>query len=838
MSCQSRRLRCHRSITTGNRSDGSLHPPLTFPTRHCGDIRPPFVASDGPSSSCNLLPTWDVLRTLLHAPSPDTRYNAVKILLEMIEAADYQPLPLPLTDTDIAHVWHILLLTIGRPSPSWWKDAHPKQQRALLTMLFLQASNERRQWMWATAQAQCASPPYGNGTLAATVATLLKWNFPLWMIPNSMTIMEHALTTNSWGTMSALLGTLRFWFHPVPPPPPMATALQTFLTEVLVQTRPTNSITCVVEWSAWIHVSTYLASIDPTCCSAYSPIAQSIFTIGTDGPYEVIHGVLTYLDTARPFANPWFYLTIESILRRCESFSHQAAGLLLDAICHFPDPTPMRRIIDHAGQVILNRSSETGDTETIGRDGAIAILQTAMRYERAVPFLRPYLAALRGDPTFTRESVRFLATAPYHPDLADEVIALACTALGTPDHPYAITILRRAWGTVHDESIINLVRHHADRFQPVNGTDDDRIAHILEVLSPGLYHPQFGEAIVAQITNLVANASDQYDAAESLILGMASNRRSGRPIPPSVLPSVIQACRIRPERVPAGIIRVIWDTDPEAVTDVIEAIVHHPYPPIDPIRELGTLWGQGNDALVAWLIRKIIHDHETLNRCRYIGTALTKAILDGIGRPNTDTDTIMTVWYDLIAQNQPYHLGDLIDTVIRRFRNIPPHCHAPFPAIIQTVYHRCRTAHTADTSELMPKLFASLALGWGRGDDRAILNILDTFLHDTIYHDPPNQHTTDTTDLIMGALYTIRFGWGFGLDRAIATRLRDLMAWLDTTIPHWHTTTIGTATMLAMTAGGGHPTFTDPFQLPDLFVGRDTIILARNALIRRFALDG
>ncbi len=830
MSCQYRHLCYHRSITTGNRSDGSLHPPLTFPTRHCGDIRPPFVASDGPSSSCTLLPTWDVLRTLLHAPSPATRYNAVKILLEMIDAADFQPLPLPLTDTDIAHIWHILLLTIGRPSPSWWKDAHSEQQRALLTMLFLQASNERRQWMWATAQAQCASP---NGTPADTVTTLLRWNFPLWMIPNSMTIMEHALTTNSRETMSALLGALHFWFHPVPPPPPMATALQTFLTEVLVQTRPTNPITCVVEWSTWIHVSTYLARIDPTCYSAYSPIAQSIFTIGSDGPYYAIHGVLTYLDTARPFANPWFYVTIESILRRCDAFCHQAAGLLLDAICHLPDPAPMRHIIDHAGQVILNRSSETGDTEAIGRAGAIAILQTAMRYERAIPFLRPYLAALREDPNIARDSVRFLATAPYHPNLTDEVIALACTALGTPDHPYAITILRRAWGTIHDESIITLVRRHADRFQPVNGAEDDRIAYIHEVLGPGLYHPQFGEAIVAQITDLESNAPDHYNAAEYLILGVASNYRPGQPIPPAVFPSVIQACRSRPERVPPVIIRAIWDTDPDAVADVIEAIVQHA--PVDTIATLGTLWGKGNDALVAGLIRQIIHDHNALNHRRVIGTALTKAILEGIGRPDTDTDTIMTVWYDLIAQNQPYHLGDLIDTVIRRFRNIPPHRHAPFPAIIQTVYHRCRTAHTADTSELMPKLLAGLSLGWRRGDDRAILNLLDTFLHDTIYYDPPHRHTTD---IIIGALYTLRFGWGRGLDRAIAIRLRDLMAWLDTTIPYWHTTDIGKASMLAITAGGGDPTFSDPFQLPDLFVDRNTIILARDALIRRFDLDG
>jgi hypothetical protein len=611
----------------------------------------------------------------------------------------------------------------------------------------------------------------------------------------------------------------------------MATALRTFLTEVLVQTRPTNPTTD--EWTIWYHVSTYLARIDPTSYSAYSPIAQSI--LRADCPYEEFHSVLTYLDIARPFANPWFYVTIESILRRCESLCHQAAGLLLEAICHFPDPTPMRHVIDHAGQVILNRSSETGDTETIERAGAIAILQTAMRYERAVPFLRPYLAALREDPNIARDSVRFLATAPYHPNLADEVIALACTALGTPDHSYAITVLRRAWGTVHDESIITLVRRHADRFQPVNGAENDRIADILEVLAPGLYHPQFGEAIVAQITELVANASDDYDAAVSIILGVASNYRPGRTIPPAVFPSVIQACLRRPEKVPPPIIQAIWDIDPVAVVDVIDAIVHHPHPPIDTIRSLGILWGKGNDALVAMLIRKIIHDHEVLNHRLAIGTALTKAILDGIGRTDTDTDTIMTVWYDLIAQNQPYHLGDLIDTVIRRFRNIPPHCHAPFPAIIQTVYHRCRTAHTADTSELTPKLLASLALGWGRGDDRAILNLLDTFLHDTIYHDPPNQHTTD---LIIGALYTLRFGWGLGLDRAIATRLRNLMAWLDTTIPHWHSTTIGTASVLAMTAGGGDPTFTDPFQLPDLVVDRDTIILARNALIRQFALDG
>jgi len=724
--------------------------------------------------------SWAILRSALHAHASDeSREWSVRGLVHLIRSHGWRQIP-PLDDDDILAVWPIVVHRIKQCSES---SSLAHDIRGLVAVCWKHASATTRLWMWKTMQERTKE------VYAAAVA--LHWGMPLWTLPNGITILTAAICRDPQIVDGPLRTAVEHWCDA--PDPTMTTTLRVLTTEVLIPAmlRSVRPPTVAV-----VRVLGAILCSHPDLFFDIPMVAQTIFAACADPGPEIAAIALDILATIRPLFHPAFQPTMETVVRQTTDahIRHRAANLLLMAFRDHPRPSALRQLIATAVHQIGNPAERMPI-----RMGAAAIVRAAMQWEETVPEVLPYLRTIVTNPDIPLPILTTLGWSVYHPACTTDMITLANRIIPFYHWSLVTHIFRRAWGNGCDDLVYTVAAttlHSGPR---------------VWALQDGLYSPTHGGQVA---TCIIKEYPDQ--ANECIIDGIHETYRPHRPIPPDVVPLVVQALHdpliiARDVNRIDHALRALADTDPHAALTVIHglAVRGDPQARLLAIRLAGYTWGQGYDRVVADLIRLLMHDPVVP-----VIRPLTEALLNGIERIAThavSTEVLTDVFHAMVDRVPWEGFLDIVRTIVARRESVWTGGEPPvIVKYLTTLWSRCLSGGDATIRYSVVRLILTgLRYGWGMTHPAHIFSLLDRIM-DSIRSQTQIHRRTHT--VIRAIACVLRAGWGHGADKAIAHRFHNIMVWLDTHIPDWEQTTIGTTMLLAIIAGGGNPEHCPPDQ--------------------------
>jgi hypothetical protein len=547
----------------------------------------------------------------------------------------------PLTDADVASLWTTILTTIP-PSEnlsSFWETPQASVLRDMVFILVTQASDRMRLWMWETFRT--AHSPHG-GTVSAAVRAALDWRIPLWAFPNGITDIAHALQDTPSSAMAALEDALHFWCSS--DDWAIRSGMQSLLSDVLALHVPDDPTMRAM----WLGAVDVMLRNNPSGFETVREVADAIFAACIDDRFEISDPAWDILTSVRPFTHPRFRTTVERVLQTSDHrhITEQALDLLLTDLCRIPDLEAIHRLVDDAWQTVIDP-----DRALLPSHVATDVLKRVISCTICAPVVRPYLRSLHTHAPIPRSILMELFVGnqtSYAAVLADEMIAIAMSVIGTPNHAFAFRILSRSWGKGVDAQIMEGVLRHSQSFQAVELTS---------ILAGGLYHPQHGKQVVDLITHRYPTKAAQY-----LVQGIGQGYREGQQLAPEVLSSVIRMYSDAPSAWSTNALRAVWDTDPHVALDIVKHLAEtlHPIPEAT-IRSLGYGWGRGVDDHIAKFMMQIMQHDDVLFHASTV-RAITTAICDGIG--TVSPDVMLSPWYYLIRSVPPHHRDTVVACMV------------------------------------------------------------------------------------------------------------------------------------------------------------------------------
>jgi len=770
MSCAYRNAACRASVTHRPNTDGNLptswgevdHYPsyleVTVP-----DAEKATAVPDASVQTVSAV-TWENLYCLLHSPTDVVQEVALLVLGHILHGRGWQCVP-NLTDTDIMRLWQSVLSMAECPSPP--QDALIRRfsvEAAVrhVTHLFVHcASPYVLEWMWNSIMARTESPlATTNDRYFAAVSLAVRCAFPLWMIPNGMTILKHALhhasLRNPESVMQLVYDIVSLLVtHPDHSGYRLLTA--DFLTSVLVSLTPDTP----EPLRLWLKAVGSILRINPDWFTNIPQIADTIFAACTSEHTDVVQAALDVLQTVAPYAHPRFRPTIEAVIRQKDwqrdhiAICKRATALLLESMSRTHDYDGMYHLIVSACRDIAHPNVEIPD-----RFIAVEIVHAAMQRQDCLPAIQVFLRFLHDTPEYVGyvvdTIVELLETSSYAPALTEDMIGLAKALIHTPYLSHGADILRHAWGRGNDDQIFQAALSLGYR--------DKRI----QALQPGLYSPCYAALVADHIYAIDPDRSDEH-----ILNGIDEFAHRRQPIPLSVVPAVRQACRrilaTYPSfpPIPSSVLNMLWHTDPQASLALLSQIIVH----------------------------RTVRD-EAVHR-------VIEALCSGVGYG--DPESILYLWDHLIRQSTN-NVSFTAAIILSQQRDMW-HRGSPYVplAMIRTLYHQVRALFPKqDAPNAIAQMMESLVHGWGTGVDMEILEFLDTVLSDLMAY--PQYDTLAHYHPVCAMMQVLRYGWGRGIDHAIGTCLLGLVRWMDQLEQrgeYWWPVTIGPYLLLAITDGGG-----------------------------------
>jgi hypothetical protein len=614
---------------------------------------------------------------------------------------------------------------------------------------------------------------------------------PLWTLPEGMIIISSAVRRDPQIVDGPLWTAVEHWCDA--PDPTMTTTLRVLTTEVIIPAmRRSDRLPTV----ALVRLLGAILRSHPDLFFDIPMVAKTICSACTGPAPEPAAIALDILATIRPFFHPAFQPTMETVVRQTTDahIRHRASTLLLMAFRDHPRPSTLRQLIATAVHQIGN------PTERMPiRMGAAAIVRAAMQWEETVPEVLPYLRTIVTNPDIPLPILVTLGWSAYHPACTTDMITLANRLIPFYHWSLVVHIFRRAWGNGCDDLVYTVAATNL------------RSGPRVWALQGGLYSPTHGGQVA---TCIIKEYPDH--ANECIIDGILETYRPHRPIPPDVVPSVVQALHdpliiARDVNRIDHALRALADTDLHAAISVIHglAVRDDPQARLLAIRLVRYTWGQSHDRVVADLIRLLMHDPVVP-----VIRPLTEAILSGIERISTHAvsrEVLTDVFQAMVDRVPGEGLIDIVHTIVARRGSVWTGGESPvIVECLTTLWSRCLSGGDATIRYSVVRLILTgLRYGWGMTHPTTIFSLLDRIM-DSIRTQTQVHRRTHT--VIRAIACVLRAGWGHGADNAIAHRFHDIMVWLDTHIPDWEQTTIGTTMLLAIIAGGGHPAHCPPDQ--------------------------
>ena len=770
MSCAYRNASCrasvtHRSNTDGNRptswgevSHYPSHLEVTVPVAETSTAVP-----DVPVQTVSEV-TWENLYRLLHSPTDDVQEVALLVLAHLLHVRGRQCI-LNLTDTDIMCLWQSVLSMAECPSPSHDALIRGVSVEAAVrhvTHMFVHcASPYVLEWMWNSIMARTESSPMTtNDRYFAAVSLAVRCAFPLWMIPNGMTVLKHAIhhasIRNPESVMSLVYDIVSLWVtHP--DHSGYRVQMADLATSVLVPLTPDTP----EPLRLWLKAVESILRINPDWFTNVPQIADTIFAACTSEHIDVVQAALDVLQTVAPYAHPRFRSTMEAVIRQKVwqrehiAICKRATALLLESMSHTHDYDGMYHLIVSACRDITH-----SDVEMPDRFIAVEIVHAAMQRQDCLPAIQVFLRSLHDKPEYVcfvvDTIVELLKTSSYAPALTKDMIELAKALIHTPYLSHGASILRHAWGRGYDDQIFQAALSIGYR--------DKRI----QALQPGLYSPCYAAPVADHIHIIDPDRSDG-----NILNGIDEFARRRQTIPLSVVPTVWQACRriiaAYPSfpPIPSSVLNMLWHTDPQVSLALLSQIITH----------------------------QTLRD-EAVHR-------VIEALCSGVGYG--DPESILYLWDHLIRRSTN-NVSFKAAIILSQQRDMW-HRGSPYVplAMIRTLYHRVRALFPKqDTPNAIARMMESLVHGWGAGVDMEILECLDTVISDLMAY--PQYDTLAHYHPVCEIMQVLRYGWGRGIDHVIGTRLLWLVRWMDRLErqgEYWWPVTIGPYLLLAITDGGG-----------------------------------
>jgi len=713
--------------------------------------------------------TWDILRRMLYSPNTIVQGEAVSILAYLIDHHGWQCVP-NLTDADIMHLWPIVLSMMDQaPQGPSIGGLSVETVIGTLTDVFTRCASPRvREWMWDRLMDYSEqSPKTKEDPYIAAVSRAVRCAFPLWMIPNGMTMLTHTIRhapLRGRERMQFVYDAVTLWTsRSSDPAHPQQMSI--LLTDVLIPEMPKSlsnlSPQAAERWWLWIRAVEQIIRIEPDLFTKVPRVANTMFAACTTGHTVVVRAALDVLRTVAPYEHPRFRSTMEAVIRQTQNANvrKRAIALLFESLHRTRDDDGMSRLIMSACRVLIDH-----DQESLDYFRAVDIVQEAMQRIECLPVMREALRVLRDNPSLSHEVMEWLVTIPYVPELTEEMIGFAEALLKTDRADYGAAILSRAWGRGYDDQIVRIASsiRHPDRQ--------------IRSLLPGLYSPSYAVSVVQRMRSL-----DPKQAAWNILRGVADGNVMNRPIPHAIVPDIQQAWDEldRHSAFPSSVLDPLWETEPQVAATMLARIMTR-----GPVR---------SDTA------KLVIE----GLCRGIGS----------GNPTT----ILYLWEHLVRQSTVQvlqqaagYLAQQPDVWHRGVSFVPL-------AMAQTLYLRSEKKSLLDPTvpPIIASIVASLGYGWGTGVDTKILGLLDTVMSYVMTY--PRYDVLAHPEPIHEMVRVLRSGWGRGFDDAIATRLLRVMEWMDQRNPSWGSTPMGLSVLLAMTDGGGQPTRAsadEPYTVP------------------------
>lgn len=332
--------------------------------------------------------------------------------------------------------------------------------------------------------------------------------------------------------------------------PKMIAPIRHMLIDLVLPMTPWSDDDAIL---AWIESIGTILRIDPSIGNDVPAVVDTIIAACTSD--ITFDSVFSFLTTIPLVPHPRSLATMVEIIQQTDvlGIRKEMTDHLMACCRRSSDPKLRHQLATTAGQIAMD---PTRDEEE--RIRTAVILQAAMQWRDTAEMVHPYLRMVHTDPTIPDEMLRLLSETRYPPGLTEDMIAFARSLLRTHHETHAIPILVRAWGSGYD----------------------DRIA----VLLPGLYVPDTGARVVAILSSL-----DPTNAGIHILDGIVGYRKPNRPIPPEVVPTVVQACLDSPptplvrDRI-ADVLEVIAATDFDMSLMVIQNLVMRDRPEWHDIR--------------------------------------------------------------------------------------------------------------------------------------------------------------------------------------------------------------------------------------------------------------
>ena len=785
MSCRYRSKVYRKTVRTDESgSDHAWDHRLSHPSKN--DLPAPIAATAPPhvESLQTTVPSlpWQILRDILHAPSDAERMWSVVCYSHLLVSGGWSGFP-TLTDADIAALWQVVtkIMVQQQTAQLFMRPDDGAIGTAfchLVRWCAMAASAQLRYQMWEDIRNAMSKAMLIDDAECTHIA--LRWKFPLWMIPDCITILATGFRSD-WAPdiIDAFRNALSFWRSSVDPKmamnPETAMTMHRLLTDVfgpmLRQSNPR-----VQQFSLLFTIDDIL-SVNPYAFFVTPGLADTIFTACSSPSFAVANAALGILGTVRPYTHPRFRPTMEAVIEQSDigEICQQAAQLLMASFQFDPDPSDLHRIMDTVYQRLINPNRSPDEH----RRAAIVLLE-AIKNPITASRIRPYLRALIGC-MLPDVVVHMLGGTRYASSVAKDMVALADWFLRMGNEEganSAMVILSQAWGTGTDKSVITTVTSMTDPSLQI------------AVLKHGLYASDYHSDIVHLIRSI-----DPKRASKHILDGILTVSHTDRPLPPAVLPIVVHACvDMLPEVTPAIIDR-LWATDPHAVLQVI-----------DQIEMSGRLY---DDTMIP---------------------VVSQFLLRGIGEHDGRYDPIVTrVWQQMLDYGTTPYLRAMIRRVAQHRAIWPRRRPNVLITMLQDLYTRCHSFPTKDVTALVPHILTMLSDGWGCGDDHSILDLLDRITDDVFRMSKSDTSVavqSAVVDTVQEIAWVLRGGWGRGMDHAIAARILRLMEWLDATVTNWYDTYTGITMLAAITAGGTRELHGPVHQWYD----PRTLVRARNVL--------
>ncbi len=639
MSCTRRRTQYRWSVVADSAGGqhSAEHHALHLPARPMIAVGPDLRIARTPVSPGG----WHTLMAMVQMlPTTDQAHIVHEMFTHVNESNERSRLP-PLTDADVASLWTTMLTTIppGGDLSSFWETPQASVLRDMVFTLVTQASDRMRLWMWESFQ---TAHSLHGGPFPAVVRSALDWRIPLWSLPNGITNIAHALQNTPSSAMAALEDALRFWSSS--DDWAIRSGMQSLLSEVLALHVPGDPTMRAM----WLGAVEVVLRNNPSGFETVREVADAVFAACIDDQFEISDPAWDILTIVRPFTHPRFRPTVEQVLQTSDyrHITEQAVDLLLTDLCRMLDLEAIHRLVDDAWQTVIDP-----DRALLPSHVATDVLKRVISCSICAPVIRPYLRSLRMSAQIPRSILMALFVEPqpsYAAVLADEMIAIAMSVIGTPNHAFAFRILRRSWGKGGDAQIMEGVLRHSQSFQAVELTS---------ILASGLYHPQHGKQVVDLITHRYPTKAAQY-----LVHGIGQGYREGQQLAPEVLSSVVRMYADAPSAWSTNALRAVWDTDPHVALDIVKHLVETLHPiPETTIRSLGYGWGRGFDDHIATIVTQIMQHDDVLSLASPV-RAITTAICDGIG--TVSPDVILSPWYYLIRSVPPHHRDTVVACMV------------------------------------------------------------------------------------------------------------------------------------------------------------------------------